>query len=195
MMGWLSRRVLVLMGIVLAVLLMIRVVSYRPGNVSNITETLTQAPGCTGGSCFLGIVPDDTEQDAVYQALNQSPYVAGFRMAQVEFGLRQMFVQWSGEQPDFLIDEGYITLIGERAETVELTTNLYLGEIMLALGMPDHMTRTAFNLYLHYDSHGIMIESVVNCDALWYSSVRVIYRSPPARLVDRADDLLSDYCR
>lgn len=170
------RPILILFCMMSVLLYCLLQVSDQPKQRQLINDFFASSTGCERQPCFLGIIPEETEQQDVYTALNTASIVDNFRMAQVEFGLRQMFIEWNGEQPNFLLDDGYITLVGERAETIEIATTLNLGDLVTVFGEPSHTVISTFAVYLYYIETGFVIESIINCDAIWYSSATVLWQ-------------------
>lgn len=172
---------------------------YQPDKLTKIETFFTQSEGCEDiiDSCFIGIIPDQSEQNTVYERLYQSPFIGDFRMAQVEFGVRQMFWQWNGQQPDFLVGEGYISLIGEQAESIELETSLKLGDIILTFGNTNIVTVTPFNIVLYYPELGLFVRTVPHCNTIWYSTVSIEYRETPIILSNNQTltTAIENYCR
>ncbi|MGB7339114.1 MAG: hypothetical protein WBC91_09505 [Phototrophicaceae bacterium] len=189
------RRMSILLIIMITLLMSLIHLSQRPNNRATIQQFLTAPDTCERQPCFLGIIPEESEQEAVYSALANASIVEDIRLAQIEFGLRQLFIQWNGEQPHFIVDEGYITLVGGRAETIELTTELLLGDIVAVFGEPSHIIIATFDVYLYYAETGLVVESRINCDAVWYSSVTILWQ-PRVNLDNLSSDTvtLKDAC-
>lgn len=195
-----TRYIILIFGVFLLLISAIRFLASQSDTSQNIELFFTQSSGCEAISppCFIGIIPDESDQDLIYDRLHSSPYIADFGMAQVEFGIRQMFLEWNGQQPDFIQGDAHIRLLGEQVRSIEIETTLTLGDVWLTFGKTDFITVTPFTLWLYYQEVELYIQSTLNCDAFWYSPVTIsIYGSTsndptPSHTIDTA---IAEYCR
>ncbi len=193
-----TRYIILIFGVLLLLISSIKLIASQSATSQNIELFFTQSSGCEAISppCLMGIIPDESEQIVVYDRLHSSPYIADFGMAQVEFGIRQMFFVWNGQQPDFILEDAYIRLLGEQVRSIEIETTLTLGDVWLTFGKTDFITVTLFTLWLYYQEVELYIQSTLNCDAFWYSPVTIsIYGSTNDPTSSHTiDSAIAEYC-
>lgn len=171
-------------------------ITYQLRFTDDIYTFFTASENCEHVPCFLGIIPAETETQMMYEIINNTSMIEDYRAIQVEFGVRQLYWQWSGTQPSYITGEGFIVFIGGQADLIRIHTDLTVGEMLLSFGEPESVLTTPFDMYLHYPNYGLSIRALPNCDAVWLSPTDIQIHENPRMIADivSVHDALTQYC-
>ena len=161
-------------------MLVIRATRLTNNQTATIHQFFADSDNCTVEKCFLGIVPDETHTTDMDDLFGLTSMVESYQLRLIEIQIRHLEWQWSSTQPHFMQTEGFI------AFSAGLETDLYLGDMLATFGTPDTITNTVFNAYMHYPQHGFSLKVPLNCAAVWYSPVTVLYRLPATIPIETA---------
>jgi len=185
-----------LFTLMLLIIGLMRLASYSTDSLDSIASFFKDSSPCETSPCFISIIPDESTESDLIDLLQQSPYVTDYEVIENESGT-SIIIDWNHRQMPFLIADGIIRFNGDLVETIELQTNLTIGEILLSAGQPTNTLLSTHNAYLYYLLDGFVIESQINCDAIWFSPVRVIYRQQSLQLstLSPGNVTITDFCR
>jgi len=133
-----SRVALLLSGLFLLPLLLIPA---QPYDDSGLREFLAPPEGCAA-PCFMGIQPGMTTVDEALAILSQDPWVkpgsadewhAAYATAPV------LIWEWGEAAPDWIDrqENGYVKFVDGRVDMLIIGSELYWGDVVLAMGRPD----------------------------------------------------------
>lgn len=148
-------------------------------NQRSIIETFfAESENCETERCFLGVVPDETQTTDIDDLFAQTDVVADYQLRAVEIQIRHLEWVWSGLQPHFVQEDGFIEFSAGVVNDLRLNTDLTLGDMLITFGEPESITTSVFDAYLYYPQQGFILQVGITCDRIWQSDVTVLYRLP-----------------
>lgn len=136
--------------------------------------------------CFLGIQAGVTSGTEAIAILKQHAWINPDSIVQSEDEIYQfMWVswQWSGQQPDFLQGQAYLTfsnLTGGRIVTLRVHTGFRLGDLWLSLGPPEIGGVDYFQHIGYFARERLLVTNRMVCHGYWEEPTTVFLVAEPS---------------
>ncbi|MDQ7034024.1 MAG: hypothetical protein Q9P01_04080 [Anaerolineae bacterium] len=118
--------------------------------------------------------------------MRNQPLIIDYDITDIEMQFHHVDFEWSGDQPSFLQQSGFIRMNNTTVNWIEIAPDVTLGEIIATFGEPDHISGNDLNLIMRYIDAGFHLRFQPDCDNFFASRSIIYYDTLPTSLADES---------